>query len=816
MTVLVEETVGVAPAEADHGGSAATAGFPARAPAQEWPRTLVTGEQAVELLGSAPFAEPNAAKRTKLTAGTGLLLEWLGEQPGHSWQQRWRAGGLEENPGRWRGMLAGWAAERGHGGWRQEGMVEALPVAIAADLIRPSLPWLVGGALARGGRLVAAMTARDPDGFARLRTCCVEDDAVNTAAAGQSAYRTALILAAKGGGLGEVTVGDVVELLDAEGSLLSHSVTRGALFYRLMHHLGGFGPDAPATLRALRTSAQRSPQELIDRYGLVCRPVRDLLVEYLKERQPALDYTSLVSLANMLANLFWADLERHHPGIDSLALPRALAEAWKRRLRTVTRTKTSQTGEKIAIGVERINYRECLTPVRAFYLDLAHWAVEEPQRWAHWVAPCPVGAEEINRKKAKRLLKSRMDTRTRDRLPVLPVLVAGAVEHRDRTAGLLAAARLAEPDTPFAAAGTTMTRRAIGRGEAGRVWVEEAATGKRRDLAREDDHAFWAWAAVEVLRATGVRVEELTELSHHSLVQYRLPTTGELVPLLQIAPSKTDTERLLVVSPELADVLATILTRIRRTDGSVPLVPAYDQRERRWAAPAPLLFQRRVAAEQRAITTSGIRDLLDEALARTGLRDPADGKPLHYTPHDFRRMFITDAILNGLPPHIAQVIAGHQDINVTLGYKATYPQEQIQAHLAFLARRRALRPSEEYRTPNDEEWQEFLGHFQRRKLSVGTCARAFATPCIHEHACVRCPMLWPDPTQRERLVEIRENLTARIAEAQREGWLGELEGLQVSLAGAEDKLAQLDRRPSATRPTDLGMPTTPAAARAAG
>ncbi len=26
-------------------------------------------------------------------------------------------------------------------------------------------------------------------------------------------------------------------------------------------------------------------------------------------------------------------------------------------------------------------------------------------------------------------------------------------------------------------------------------------------------------------------------------------------------------------------------------------------------------------------------------------------------------------MLNGLPPHIAQVIAGHQDINVTLGYK---------------------------------------------------------------------------------------------------------------------------------------------------
>jgi hypothetical protein len=53
-------------------------------------------------------------------------------------------------------------------------------------------------------------------------------------------------------------------------------------------------------------------------------------------------------------------------------------------------------------------------------------------------------------------------------------------------------------------------------------------------------------------------------------------------------------------------------------------------------------------------------------------------------------------------------------------------------------------------------------------------------------------MLWPDPAQRRRLAEIRDNLTARIAEAEREGWLGEVEGLQVSLAGATDKLTQMD------------------------
>ena len=237
------------------------------------------------------------------------------------------------------------------------------------------------------------------------------------------------------------------------------------------------------------------------------------------------------------------------------------------------------------------------------------------------------------------------------------------------------------------------------RSDPTKVWAEDPATGKRRDLSREEDHAFWAWAIVEVLRATGVRVEELLELSHHSLVQYRLPTTGELVPLLQIVPSKTDAERLLVISPELAEVLSTIIRRTRGDAAAVPLVSAYDGRERLWSPPAPLLFQRRIGPENRPIAVGSVGTLLVDALAHTGLLDPVDGQPLRYTPHDFRRMFITDAILNGLPPHIAQVIAGHHDINVTLGYKAIYPEEAIQAHLAFLARRRALRPGEEYRAP---------------------------------------------------------------------------------------------------------------------
>jgi integrase len=460
-----------------------------------------------------------------------------------------------------------------------------------------------------------------------------------------------------------------------------------------------------------------------------------------------------------------------------------------------------------SLATARLNAKEELLRVRAFYLDIAQWATEDPARWAAWAVPCPINDAEVNRAKERAHRKSRMDQRTRERLPVLPALLHTANQRRLEAARRLQAARDTEPGTLIPGTDGTLRRRIAPKAIGHMIWAEDVPGGKRRNLSYEEDDAFWAFATIEVLRLTGIRCEELLELSHHSITEYRLPSTGELVPLLQIVPSKTDTERLLLVSPELADILSAIATRIRRPDGPIPLVTAYDVREKLWNPPMPLLFQRTIGSENRAYTPTAIRKLLIRVLAATGLTT-AEGDPLRFSPHDFRRVFVTDAIMNGLPPHIAQIICGHKTIDTTMGYKAVYPAEVIEAHRAFIARRRATRPSQEYRTPTDAEWDAFLAHFEKRIVSIGTCARAYATPCIHEHACVRCSLLRPGPEQRARLEEIRDNLQARIAEAIREGWLGEVEGLQVSLAGATDKLHQIDstlqRQASVTQ---LGLPT---------
>jgi integrase len=730
--------------------------------------------------------------------GPQLLLDWLEEQAGATWQARWLASQASAQQAGWRAGPAAWLAARGRSSRKYVTAVSvALRAAVCADIIRPSLGWLLSGGMANNWFARALAAERDPAGFARLQGLLDADAELSAAARRVTVHRAAVIVAAKGGTIGEITIGDVLAEHAAEASRLRRPCEGMQALYGALRAMGVV--EGPATFRQLRAAGPRSPEQMIDRYRLACQPVRDLLVDYLRERQPSLDYSTLQQLSYELGKLFWADIEQHHPGISGIHLPDDVARAWKQRLQV-----KDGSGGAAQAGTERISARHCLTTVRAFYLDVAQWALDDPSRWARWAVPCPVRPQEITSRKDARHRKSRMDARTRERLPVLPALASAVDRQRKDTAALLAAARQATSGQEFTAAGQALVRLPVRGGSPLKVWALDPATGQRADLAGQESYAFWAWAAVEVLRHTGIRIEELLELSHHSLVQYRLPGTGELVPLLQVTPSKTDAERLLLVSPDLADVLAAIISRVRAPSGAIPLVAAYDHHERRWMPPSPLLFQRRFRGYDQALQDATIRRMLQAAITRAGLAGPAASQPLRYTPHDFRRMFITDAVLNGLPPHIAQVIAGHRDINVTMGYKAVYPDEAIQAHRAFLARRRALRPTEEYRAPTDQEWQQFLGHFERRKVATGTCGRAFATPCAHEHACIRCPMLWPDPAQKERLTEIRDNLTARIAEAEREGWHGETEGLKISLAGAEDKLTQISRRTG--HAASLGIP----------
>jgi site-specific recombinase XerC len=323
------------------------------------------------------------------------------------------------------------------------------------------------------------------------------------------------------------------------------------------------------------------------------------------------------------------------------------------------------------------------------------------------------------------------------------------------------------------------------------------SSGERINISEQDDRAFWTWAAVEVLRLTGIRHEELLELSHLSIRQYRRPN-GELVGLLVIAPSKTDRERVIPMSPELLHVIAEVIRRHMDNLGVIPPVRRWDPHERQHSEPLPFLFQHSSGRYRGVFSASRVAKLLRMACAAAAKNLP-EFEGLAFTPHDFRRIFATDLVNNGLPIHIGAALLGHANLQTTRGYVAVFDEDVVRHYQMHLATRRAIRPAHEYAQVTDAEWDEFEDHFDKRKVELGTCGRPYGTPCSHEHACLRCPMLHVEPRMILRLDELEADLIARRDRAEAEGWKGEIDGLELTLGHLRDKRGRAARLASTDR-----------------
>ncbi|WP_430789170.1 tyrosine-type recombinase/integrase [Actinoplanes sp. G11-F43] len=757
------------------------------APAPSWPATQWTHSDIVERARSLQVGSRTNEKRTTRATATNRLLTWLASFPGATWQERWQASGSNEALSAWNEAPTDFTCNNtqpqvSRAASRRSAMV-GLTMLLCLGVIRPSYKFLFAIRVKYTYAFIQALT--DAEFFAEAFTRCHDEGITGRNLFGALNHITRIVMHT-GRPPRELTTDD---LLSYYTEVVAFQHLGGmAVSWDIMQRTGVFPPGTP-TLRAARQRGQLTVAEMVDSYDVHCQPIRDMLVRYLSERAPSVDYNTLAKSTSILVSLFWKDLEEHHPGIDSLDLSPEVARGW------IERAHVQQTGR--GKGQKRQTVYSNFFLVRAFYHDIAQWALEEPY-WARWAAPCPVRDEHVRGAlKHQRSRRARMHQRTRTLAPLLPHLIS-SIEARLRYVEQLSTAAKQTPvDATFAVDGELFVRTqarsdtlARGQGGARHLRCRRLADDQALDLTQDEDDAFWTWGCVETLRHTGVRIEELLELTHLALVTHRLADTGEVVPLLQIVPSKQDEERVLLVSPELAHVLARIVHRVRAEKENIPLVARYDPHERVTGPPLPHLFQRWNGTERRILTPGVVQRLITDALERLGLRGP-DGNPVRYTPHDFRRIFATEAVAAGLPIHIAAKLLGHRSLDTTQVYTAVYQDDVLRQHAAFIARRRVERPAEEYREPTATEWAEFERHFTRRKVELGTCARPYGTPCRHEHSCLRCPMLRPDPAQAMRLAEIITNLHERIREATDRGWLGEVEGLQVSLAGARQKLTQM-------------------------
>jgi integrase len=753
-------------------------------------------QESIERLRNSPVPQTMKDHNRRIR-GSSRILAWLMEFPGDGWQQRWEASGADAG--------TAWMDEvkLRTGAQERDAVVAGVFLLLLERVVLPGYTFLA--AYKAVTLLSATRSLITPGVFTAIERA--GDDLGMHAGQKDNGLRILTKIALQTGkGADQITESDVMDYREWDYSRGNSKPDSGVFAAWDLLRKAGVIADANITTR-LRTG-QRSVADLVDYYGIKNADMREVLIRYLNERRPALDYSTLRTLTYTLAGLFWADIERHHPDQHTLRLSHEIAEAWKQR-RTHGESSTD-TGLKTVFN--------SFMAVRAFYLDIQEWALEDPW-WVPWAAPSPIRRNDTaGQAKLRKKSKAEMHQRTRERLPHLASLVHAAERHlADQVQLLTGAEAVAIGDTfvhnevVYRRVTTNSALEDPVHSPHPKALVEHAGTGEHTDAARGEDNAFWTWAVIETLRHTGARIEELCELTHLALVSYRIPKTGEIVPMLQIVPSKANEERLLLVSPELASVLAAVITRLRtQHGGAVPLVTRYDGHERVTGPPLPHLFQRKTSWRNQTISTTTITRMLNDTVDRAGILDNA-GHPLRYTAHDFRRMFATEAVSGGLPIHIAAKILGHRSLSTTESYTAVFQDDLIADYRAFLDNRRAGRPEAEYREPTDEEWAEFQQHFELRKVELGTCGRPYGSPCKHEHACVRCPMLRVDPHQHDRLAEIIQNLNDRITEAQANGWAGEVEGLRTSRDAAAAKLATLRQtlRQKRTNPgaTALGIPT---------
>jgi integrase len=742
------------------------------------------------------------------------LVEHLSGFPGDTWQERWEASGWELsvtplaslNPS----PPTSWT------------MTSGFSWLVALRVLVPSLRVLRRNAVSDFSRIFLA--SQEDDDLAVLATM-IESTPVSATMRNQALTELAYLLAVQAIPASDITPAGIMQFglalrevsraQDKNGRKLA-----GALIWQVLADAGRFPAGTPVTMRVATVGGRKSVTEMVDTYGVANTAVRQLLIDYVTHRAAlGMDYRTVSNLVRTLARNFWCVVEQVNPDQRDLDLDEATYTAWRAEVDTVTTPYGQRARQSIW---------DLLIAVRALYLDLQSWAVEDPPRWGPWVTRCPIPPIASRGYSAgRRRLAERIADRTRLRQPMLDLLVDHVRAERDRMSALLAEAE-AVSESEFEVGGIHYARvlaprssnagkfpqkgpRAR-RGSATESPPEAVSLRVRRadsggpiiNVEADEARAFWTWAVIEVLRLTGIRHEELLELSHLSVRQYQRPN-GEIVALLVVTPSKSDRERVIPMSPELLRVIAQVIRRHTEQLGAIPLVRRWDPYERQHSEPLPFLFQHSSGQVRGVMSPTWTARLI-----RTACQAVAASRPqfdeLTFTPHDFRRLFATDLVNNGLPIHIGAALLGHASLQTTRGYVAVFDEDVVRHYQLHLVRRRQLRPAEEYRDPTGAEWHEFEGHFDKRKVELGACGRPYGTPCAHEHACVRCPMLHVEPDMAYRLDEIEADLIARRDRAEGEGWRGELEGIEVTLDQLRSKREQAQRI-SPTGPVALPSPT---------
>ncbi|WP_319459253.1 hypothetical protein [Micromonospora sp. RTP1Z1] len=277
------------------------------------PADLLPAGQVLALLPTHPAFPTSVSERRRQLRGAAVVLQWLSGNAGSGWQERWRNADGDEGLGWVDGFVADDPRTRG---CKRAEVTAGLRSLLLNRVVRPGYGFFQHY---KPGTLIAEMiAAAGTDTFTPLKQAAIE------LGANDHQYDDARVTIAKmvlhtGRGVDQLTSDDFDDYRAACSGRRHPIPTGTVLAWDLLRAIGVLPADS-----SMRQHVRRGPQttlQLVDRYPIQSAKIRQMLIRYLDERRTGVDYSTLRSLASSLAGTFWVEIERLHPGLDTLHLP---------------------------------------------------------------------------------------------------------------------------------------------------------------------------------------------------------------------------------------------------------------------------------------------------------------------------------------------------------------------------------------------------------------------------------------------------------------------------------------------------------------
>lgn len=526
--------------------------------------------------------------------------------------------------------------------------------------------------------------------------------------------------------------------------------------------LCGLGVFARSPRRGItRRTAQppRSIDQLVQ--AKVAAPFQAVTVAYLTAytQRVSSNYSTVRTKIRSLA-YFWRYVAEVHPEVTECrdVLPhhaRGFAPWAVVTARGVQRS-TARKGTE-----DRTTTYEWLVDVRSFFTDICTWGTEPGSPLAPYTpATIPLTAHDL-------------------------AASGFAAAHARTTARMTATVMDLTREIPNIRAYALQAWHEAAQGSA-------AAPGDRVAAAYERNR-FWDWALLELLLTSGLRVEEVSELTTLDVLKRQL-IDGQVYYLLHVKPSKYDRARVIPIGDGLGRVIAEITAHIKAFYGTTA-VPPCDRRDYVAKTPlprAPYLLQG--VGHPSAMSIAAIRGRLQALSVAAGARH-ADGSPLRLGPHDCRRVFATEHLNSNTPVHVIAALLGHASLDTVMIYAKLYPDTLVEGYRAAMrGLYDTIYDSDTTTTPTLQEWTAFAASCNLRDMGTHVCALPTGEHCSRGLVCLGCHHAQPKksaaPVFRRMITSHTRALTRAHETGEPAGQLAarqlEIDRLRSALQRAEE------------------------------